>query len=488
VQILRRAALGLCCILLLTALGWAYIVFAEESAAAAALPFGLVFCALFVWAGGRLGRMERARAERLFGICLAGMVALYIGVSLWFMHAFRYTPVWDPDAVFTGAQNWLEGSLISRSTPTFAAEEYFYYFPNNLGAALVLRTWFALTRGMDAYISACLLNCLLSAGMIAGTGLAAREAGGARMGVRALLILGCTLPIWFSCAAFYTDFLSVAFPVAALLFALKAEKKRALWEKAAFWSLCALAAALGALVKVTVMIMPVALVLWQALRGKRRDALGLLIACALCFGVGQAALHASVYPDQLDPELAVRMNTPLQHWIAMGLNGDGHYNAQDYAFTRSFDDAREAKGALNDLIGRRISEMGPAGLMEHMARKMGICLSDGTLMLSDYYDDAPAGPEWVSQLLVPGGSAYGFWKAICGGVHMAQIALAVVGCAGEMRRGGRRISGAMYIALLGLLLFLSMWETSRRYWINFMPILVLCAAQGSAVSTKRARR
>jgi len=485
---MRKAGLALAALLTAIAGIWAYGVFAEESAALVSLPFALGFGALFCAAAKALAQAENRRVQRLFSVLLIAMTALYLGASLWLMHAFRYTPVWDPEAVFVGAQNWLAGSLTKGSTPTFEAETYFYYFPNNLGAAFVLRTWFSLTRGMDAYISACMLNALLSAGMIACTGLAAKETAGARGGVLALLILGCTLPLWFSCAAFYTDFLSIGFPVGAYLFALKAQRQKRMWKKAAFWLPAGLAAAIGAAIKITVLIMPVALVLWQLLRGKWKEALGLLVACAVLFGAGQLILHRSVYPDQLDPEPAAKMNTPVQHWIAMGLNGDGYYNWEDYMFTRSFDDAREAGQALNGLIRQRIGEMGPAGLLEHMARKMGICLSDGTLMLSDYYDDTPVGPEWIKRLLLPGGSGYGVWRAACGGVHMAQIGFALAGCVGQMRRKRSGLSGAKYIALMGLMLFLSMWETSRRYWINFLPVLVLCAAEGCAVSTKGAWR
>lgn len=172
------------------------------------------------------------------------------------------------------------------------------------------------------------------------------------------------------------------------------------------------------------------------------------------------------------------MNTPILHWIAMGLRADGYYNGEDYNFTRSFADARDAKLALEELIEQRIRDRGLRGFMEHIARKMGICLSDGTLMLSDYYDDYPVSPNWLQDLLLPGGGGYHVWRAVCGGVHMAQLILALAGCIRQLRRGGNGLIGAAYVALFGLLLFLSMWETSKRYWINFLPLLVLCAADG----------
>lgn len=478
-RFLRRTALAAFFAVLLTAAFFAYVVFGRETGTLSALLWGVFFACGFLWAGERLRRMADRAAEKVFSAALVGMAALYLLVSVWFMHTYRYTPLWDPDAVFTGAQSWLNGSLTATGSPTYDAATYFYYFPNNLGATFVLRGWFRLTGGMDPYIAACALNSLLSAGMIVCTGLAAKETGGAKAGAAALMLLGCTLPIWFSSAAFYTDFLSICFPVGSYWLALKADRAGSIRKKAALWAACGLMAALGAMIKITVLILPIGVVLWQALRGRWRDALGIALAAALLFGAGQIVLSESVYPDQLDPDTAERMNTPVQHWIMMGLRGDGYYNGSDYDFTRSFATAEEAKEAINAEIGARLRKMGAVGLAEHMFRKMGVCISDGTLMLSDYYDDYPVAPEWLKALLLPGGGAYGLWRAVCGGVHMAQIALALAGALRQFKSGGGRLAGAKYLCLLGLLLFLSMWETSKRYWINFMPLLVLCAADGA---------
>lgn len=474
-KIMRKSVLLAFAAVWLAAMGWTYIVFAEESAALQAMPFAAVFGALFLY----VGRRPENAARRIFRFALFGMTALYVAVSLWFMHAYRYTPVWDPDAVFTGAQSWLAGSLTAQSTPTYDASTYFYYFPNNLGAVFVLRGWFGLTRGMDAYIAACTLNMLLSAGMIIFSGLAARETGGEKMGLAALAILGCTLPVWFSCAAFYTDFLSICFPVGAYFFAIKANRAKMAWKKGLFYVLFGFMAAMGAMIKITVLILPIGVCIWQALRGKWRGALAFALAAGLMFGAGQLTLHKSVYPDQLDPEKSARMNTPIMHWVMMGLRGDGYYNGWDYEFTRSFGDMETAKEAINAEIVWRVRDMGADGFAEHISRKMGICLSDGTLMLSDYYDDHPVGPDWCRSLLLPGGDMYGVWRAACGGAHMAQMALALAGAVRCMKRRANRFSGALYLCLFGLLVFLSMWETSKRYWINFMPVLVLCAAQGA---------
>ncbi len=480
-MLMRKIALWLCALVLLVASGYAWWAFAELSVSGRAAPFAALILAGYAFASRKIERLPKRKAHRIFAWSLAGMVFAYIGVSLLFMRAYRFTPVFDADALFTGAQSWLEGSLTARGGPTYQAETYFYYFPNNLGAAMLLRCWFALTRGMDPYISACTLNMLLSAGMIACTGLAAREIGGAKMGLRALLLLGCTLPVWVSCAAFYTDFLSIAFPVAGLYFAYLADRRKKPW----FWALSGLMAAIGAMIKITVLILPIAVVLWQLLRRKWRAAIAMALSAALLFGAGQMILQKSVYPDQLDPQIAEKMNTPVLHWVMMGLKGDGFYNGEDYEFTRSFADGDEAKEAIAGEIVRRVQNLGPKGFALHSLRKMGYALCDGTLMLSDYYDDSPIAPKLWQDLLLPGGKWYALWQTACSAVHMAQLILAICAAIFLATKGAKGLSGAMYVALFGMLVFLSLWEASRRYWINFLPILILCAAQMRFFGDKR---
>ena len=212
------------------------------------------------------------------------------------------------------------------------------------------------------------------------------------------------------------------------------------------------------------------------------------LAAAVCFGGMAFALDRAVYPAQLDRAEARRMNTPVEHWIMMGLRGDGVYNGEDYAFTRSFADPAERREAVRAEIARRVREWGPAGMARHLLRKAGYILSDGTLMLSDYYDDSPQGPQGLQELLLPDGARYGLWKAVCGGAHLATLLLGLAGAVREALRRRQRAGGCVFLAVFGLLLFLAFWETSRRYWINFLPLLVLCAALGLAGEGDPSRR
>ena len=474
---LARAFLWVWVLLGAAAVTAACAFFPKESGAPASLLWALPFLGLW----GSIARfLPEKTARRSFPWACALAAAASFAVSVWFMRVYRYEPLWDPAALFYGAQGWARGDLLSIGSPTFRPETYFYYFPNNLGATAVLAAWFRTTRPGDPYLAACTLNAVLLSAAFVGTALAAREIAGPRAGLCALAILACTPPLWLSAPAFYTDFLSLSFPVGGLCLALCAERAAKRGCRAALYAAAGLCWGVGALVKITVLVAPIALGLWQILRGKWRCAAAVILAAGLAFGALSLALDRAVYPGQLDREKARETNTPLLHWVMMGLRGDGFYNGEDYEFTRSFADPAERSAAVRAETVRRIRELGPGGLARHMLRKAGYILSDGTLMLSDYYDDHPQAPEALRDLLLPGGERYALWKAVSSGAHLAMLLLAVLGAAREALRRSLRAGGCVFPAVFGLVLFLIFWETSRRYWINFLPLFALCAALGLA--------
>jgi len=60
------------------------------------------------------------------------------------------------------------------------------------------------------------------------------------------------------------------------------------------------------------------------------------------------------------------------------------------------------------------------------------------------------------------------------GLFVAQMLIACAACAGAVRR--RETRGApVFIALVGMFLVLSCWETRGRYFFQYVPVL-LCAA------------
>ncbi len=80
------------------------------------------------------------------------------------------------------------------------------------------------------------MNAFLAALCIFVTAHAGRKLGGETVGIVAGLCLLCTPPMWFSAAVFYTDFLTLLFPVLAFwLFLCGLLEQNVLWKSAGWY-------------------------------------------------------------------------------------------------------------------------------------------------------------------------------------------------------------------------------------------------------------
>ena len=93
---------------------------------------------------------------------------------------------------------------------------------------------------------------------------------------------------------------------------------------------------------------------------------------ALYGALSFAALHSPWLPAY-DREKAI----PWQHWVMMGLSGDGGYNDADYKLTLAGEDYSARVEIAQDEIVRRVREMGLTGLAAHGADKLSYIFGDG---------------------------------------------------------------------------------------------------------------
>ena len=175
------------------------------------LLFTFVF--LFAAASSVLFRIIRTHAETLVKyerlilllvLPLLFLIQMYLGFRLRFASAFDFA------SVYRGAIQWAE-------TGTFSDYyEYYHYFPNNLGAMTLLFLVFK-AAGLFGITDYFMLGVLLNAVMISLTVLtayaAAKKLAGASGGAVCLFFFVTAPPFYILAAAFYTDSLSMLFPV-----------------------------------------------------------------------------------------------------------------------------------------------------------------------------------------------------------------------------------------------------------------------------------
>lgn len=412
--------------------------------------------------------------ERYYRIILPVFLTVYCIASVVIGFSLRFTPAFDMDAVYGGAVQWVE-------TSSFADYyEYYGYFPNNLGTMTVLHFVFSLAAlvGISDYFAVgVVFNCLLLTAAAAVVSLTCRKLRGSVAGVLALVFFALCLPFLFMGAAFYTDSLSVLFPVLYYYLYLHYREQETWKRRGVYAAAMAAVLSVGMLIKFTVLIAFVA-VLLDGLLNLHWKKICLIGVCSLFLASAAfGALHAYMYSVHLDREECRRIHTPYLHWVMMGLQNNGYYSAADYEYTRSFPPEERDRACLSR-IGERVKAMGFYGLTDLWMNKIAACFGDGTYALSDFLDDSPKGRSWLHPYILYNGKKYKSYSHLTTGILLAVYFFMLAGAWRSLRRKGSSPGEeilAPRLACLGILAFLLFWETSGRYFTNFIPLMLVCA-------------
>lgn len=401
-------------------------------------------------------------------------IVLFVAVAAGFLYAglsLKVYPGWDFGSVYFGAVELAEGGSFSEQS-----KWYFTTYPNNVAVCLFLAGIFKLFGGVCDYITlGILLNVFL---MLLGIGFLfqlARRLYGAKAGFLALLTCALFAPFYMHTPIFYTDTFALPFVTGTFL-SYELRKK-----DARFLILTAAILAVGYKTKGSLGVILIALLIHIWLRKKKalelvKNSLMLLIPFLLLVG------FLTILPGEMSfwsAEDREKNEFPLEHWLAMGLEGSGGYNGDIYWMTASVEGKEEKTAVDREFIRRRLKEYGFAGLRNHLKEKILFTWGDGVYFAPEKLKRDPLQESMLHPWVLYNGERYGKTYRYCSAVHLLLILgmlLSVVSNFLDM--GECREAQAMQIAVFGLFLFLLIWETRSRYLINFVPVFILLGIDG----------
>lgn len=420
-----------------------------------------------------------AVSEHHFAWTLAVLAVLLFSVQMLFGSHLRFEPTWDLKAIYDGAIHWVETGTFTDFQAPECHTDYFYIFPNNLGGLCYYYGLFkaASCLGLTNYFAVAMVaNSLLLVGTMLLSANIARRLWSPAAGLFCAALFLLSPPFWFLAPVFYTDALSMIFPVAVWYCCLRAESANAV-GKCLWYFAAGLCGGVGGLLKPTVWIVLIALAIVYCLRRKWKELLIFLCAAVSMVLLTQLLLQTAIYPKYLDSAVAEKRNLPTEYWISIGMSGDGDYR-QDYFNLASAPVGQEAKKeALRTVIGQDLKDQGVGGLLKLFGTKAIRAFGDGTYASSDFLDDHPVGENSLRDFLLYQGKSYELYYTLTTGILAAVLLLAVVGVA-RAKQDPRTLTAP--VCLFGLLLFLLVWEVSGRYFVNFIPMIFLTATGGVA--------
>ena len=420
-----------------------------------------------------------ARHERgmLLGFALAIFaVQLVVGAVL------RYAPMTDAEQCITAARLIVEKGTFGDNERSWT---YFSRCTNNLGyvyiLALILR-FFGLFGWTDWFMQLVLVNSLLFAcGLLAGARVV-RRVGGPVAQTRFLMLVVSCLPVLYCTTELYTDSFSVGFPLMILYCAMRVHEAQRRRDVALWSVLFALLSFVGAQMRFTAIIASIAVLIVMLLDRRALRALGMIALLAATMLAGNALLEAENNRHIAAEDRRARA-LPILHYIAMGLpiHEDEGYGTYGYGgwflFTTSFDDPQERNAALlSEIIDRVYYLRYPNRLLNMLSRKNLSTFGDGTFKLHEVIESDDYHPEnLLEQVIFGEGRYHRAFYHLCTALFMAQLLLACLACAQAIRRRDTR-GAALYIALVGAFILLSIWETNGRYFFQFQLLLLAAAA------------
>ena len=227
---------------------------------------------------------------------------------------------------------------------------------------------------------------------------------------------------------------------------------------------------------------------WAGLRRHWRSALAALLL--FCMGSAAAISGFNAYKwncGLLDLSLYESMHTPVTHWIMMGLENDGAFNNESYAYTGRFSSIEEKKAANLARIRTNLEHLfsSPQSLAWLFFTKAETDWADGLYTAPQAVNLAPMQRTWLHEWFSVDGAhsdvTADFGQAFYWMLWAGAFAAAVCGIRNRHRMGDQ---GLLFcaICLLGNLAFLTLWEANARYPFCYSCCLLLFGASLLAAS------
>jgi len=367
-------------------------------------------------------------------------------------------------------------------------ESYFSWYPNNILLAVLYREIASFVHSLGKSQNAALEAILyVQCGLSFVTGLAVFKLTEKLTGQRSaalwgylvyLLLIG--LSPWVAIP--YSD--SAALPVPALLLCLYVSEPQRRSFKIIKWAAIGVLSAFGYCLKPTAAIPAIAIGLLELCRFfETRDCkalakkAGLLALGVLCAGLLIGKLTDS-FEYKIDPEQRIG----LVHFFAMGLNEKqmGVWDKEDADYAKSFHTAAERDAAEWQRARERLESMGLKGLLLQGVRKLLTSFHDGTFawtreggFFAYVFENESRAATISRSFYYPDGERCVIFKNCMQAIWLSVLLLST---GAFFARG--RAAAAVKLTLLGLVLYLLLFEVRARYVYIFAPLFIALAACG----------
>ena len=323
-------------------------------------------------------------------------------------------------------------------------------------------------------------------------------------------------------AVTYTDTLSLMFPIAIFYYYICYKRNTNKKQYIAFITIFSI---IGFLMKPTNVIVLIAICIVEAIdwinhkctpKFTKEMLKKRVKSCALNFIVIFVAFSItyggySIYKniklgDYISKEDFANNGFPLTHFFMMGLKPTdledeedtyyGYYNENDVENTRAHIGTREKITYNLQEAFRRLEKMGIGGYIRYLYDKYTWIISDGTFAYGiegNFYTDEPIenGPvaQIIQQFSYRGEKGYTYVTTnILQAYWVIVLFFIVMSTAIRFLRKEMRGITILRLSVIGIILFILLFEARARYLINYVPIFIVLSVYGIMLTHKKLQK
>ena len=435
----------------------------------------------------------------VMNLCLFFLIYLPIQVYVASrLYSMRGTS-WDFNVVAGYAMDYAayEGDVSNYGEMMRGTSEavYFSMWPNNIPLYLLLGKVFRMFAGTGINLNAVGIgmNILAIDIAIIFMYLAVRKTTGtAAAGCTALFLAVVHIPLLIYVPIYYTDTLTLPFPMIGYYLWLKAKEEIGtgkMGKAPVYTVIMALLLGAGAVLKLSVIFFLIAAAIDALVSLPLKRGFILFIAI-LVIGI---ALYAVLSQVCLDSDMVVSDEEgcyiPKLHWVMMGLQGKGNYYDPDYQLTLSVPEEGRDE-IVKTMIKIRLENYGFSGLMEHLYKKISFVWCEGTYYSSlKIARDRAIENTWMDRYVNWEGDSFVPYAEYCQGLILLNwLSFAVAAGSIVLSRPKRnQLLLVALISVFGLFLFECIWEARSRYIFNYLPVFITitCSAWGNILNKRK---
>ena len=391
-------------------------------------------------------------------------------LQLFFAYMLRVYPTWDFGGVYYVALNYVDVGNF----------DLYKLYPNNYFLAYCFGFFYKIISifGISKFFRlSIILNIFLIDSSIFLVYLVVKKLLNVNAALFSALMCLCSTPFLLYTPIFYSDTLTMFIPILMVYIVILLDETNSKKKQFLLILFLVLLAFVGYKIKASILVVIVAIIIYWLFRDRRlKEGLSKFGIFLLIFVFIVSSFSLIEKNVILKDARKSGIVFPITHWIMMGLNSDtniyGGFLPQDVDITNNSEDKVYTNIAI---IKSRISERKFLGNLHFYARKIVDTWCDGTYFAPEKLSRKPVEENFLHQFVLNKGNYFDILFCVSTGYILALYLFMVF--AAILKRNDNKFNYILLLQciLLGIWLFLLIWETRSRYLVNFVPLMIVLA-------------